>query len=127
MSAVVAEKVRETPPVGQPTRCPVVIVTNERLSIPGWVVDLPSFRRWVLSDAVPEKTRVWYLKGEVWIDMSKEQLFSHIRVKDQFTIKVGGMVATEQSGYYFSDGLLLSNLLANLSGKPNGTYFSSES
>jgi hypothetical protein len=122
MTAVAVEKA-----VAQQVRCPVVVVTDEPLYIPGWVVDLESFRRWVHSDDVPEKARVWYLKGEVWIDMSGEQIFSHIQVKDTYTITLGGMTRTEQTGYYFSDGLLLSNVPADISGKPDGTYFSNES
>jgi hypothetical protein len=37
-----------------------VLNDDERVSIPGWVVDLESFRRWTESDEVPEKERVWF-------------------------------------------------------------------
>ena len=54
------------------------------VQIPVWVSDLGSFRRWMDSDEAPEKATVSYLAGEVRIDMSKEQLYSHNRVKTEF-------------------------------------------
>src|SRR5262249_1753193 len=42
-----------------------VVVDDESVHIPEWVVDLESFRRWVHSDEVPEKLRVCFLDGEV--------------------------------------------------------------
>jgi len=56
--------------------------------------------------------------------MSKEQLFTHIQVKDQFTRVLGGLVETEQLGWYFSDGLFLTNVSAEISGEPDGTFIS---
>ena len=66
----------------------MVNIVNEvdEVSVPEWVVDLESFGRWVDADAVPEKTRIWFLNGEVWVDMSKEQIFSHVLVKTKFTV-----------------------------------------
>lgn len=52
----------------------VINESNRVVSIPTWVVDLESFRRWCDADDFPEHGRVWYLKGEVWIDMSKERV-----------------------------------------------------
>jgi hypothetical protein len=55
------------------------VIEDERISVPSWVVDLGSFRRWAEGEDFPEKGRIWCLKGEVWVDMSKQQLFSHLR------------------------------------------------
>jgi hypothetical protein len=57
-----------------------------QVSVPGWVVDLPSFRRWADGDDFPEKGRIGYLQGEVWVDVSKEQLFTHVAVKGEITV-----------------------------------------
>jgi Uma2 family endonuclease len=97
------------------------------LEIPRWVVDLDSFRRWVDLDSFPEKQRVLYLKGEVLIDMSREQLFSHAMVKGQLAQVLGGIANQEKAGLYFCDGVLLTNVLADLSGKPDGSFLSFES
>ncbi len=53
---------------------------SERVRIPHWLVVLESFRRWVDAADFPDDGRGWYLKDEVWIDMSKEQIFPHLAV-----------------------------------------------
>src|SRR5436305_88682 len=58
-----------------------VVLQGADIHVPAWVVDLDSFHRWVDSDDVPEHIRIDYLKGEVWIDVSEQQIFSHLRVK----------------------------------------------
>jgi hypothetical protein len=75
-----------------------------QVSVPDWVVDLESFRRWADADDFPETGRIWFLKGEVWIDMSKEQLFSHLLVKSQYNIVLGSLVQADERGLFFPDG-----------------------
>jgi Uma2 family endonuclease len=97
------------------------------VSIPTWVVDLESFRRWADADDFPEDGRAWYLKGEVWIDMSKEQIFAHLAVKREFFFVLTGIVKAGNLGLFLPDGLLLSNVEADISGKPDATFVSSAS
>jgi Uma2 family endonuclease len=98
-----------------------------RIIVPDWVVDLESFRRWMDDEDVPEKARISYLENRVSIDMSKEQVFSHVLVKTKIVIRVGGLVETEQLGLFLSDGVRLSNIEANISVKPDGTFISQAS
>jgi Uma2 family endonuclease len=102
-------------------------VEQEEVSIPEWVVDLESFRRWYHSDDFPEEGRIDYIQGAVWVDMSMEQVFSHNLAKTEFTIVVGGLAKAEGLGHYFTDGLRLSNEGAGLSSEPDGTFISNES
>src|SRR5262249_16627154 len=95
---------------------------NRVVSIPSWVVDLESFRRWADADDFPEDGRAWYLKGEVWIDMSKQQIFTHILVKTEFTIVLGNLVKTAGLGLFLGDGALLSNIAADISGVPDAMF-----
>jgi Uma2 family endonuclease len=104
-----------------------IVLGEDRVHIPSWVQDLQSFRRWALSDDVPEKLRVCYLKGEVWIDMSKEQLFSHNQVKTEYTLVLAGLAKAGRLGRYCADGMLLSNEEADLSAGPDGVFLSRES
>ncbi len=99
-----------------------VTLEGRQISVPDWVKDLNSFRRWALSDAVLEKWRVWWLCGEVWVDMSREQIFSHVAVKTEFTVVLGGLVKTNKLGRYLSDGLMVSNFAGDLAGNPDGTF-----
>ena len=96
------------------------------IAVPEWVRDINSFLRWTDSADCPHEYRLGWLKGEVWIDMSKEQVFTHILVKTQITIVVGALVLAEMLGLYLSDGLLLSNFAADISGNPDGTFLSYE-
>jgi Uma2 family endonuclease len=104
-----------------------VVVEGNEVHIPGWVEDLDSFRRWTDSEDFPDAGRICYLKGEVWVDMSKEQLFSHLQVKSKYNIVLGGLAEREQIELYFPDGLLLTNLIADLAWKPDGTFVSATS
>jgi Uma2 family endonuclease len=99
---------------------------NQVVSIPSWVVDLESFRRWADADDFPEDGRVCYLQGEVWIDMSKEQIFTHVLVKTEITIVLGNLVKAGQLGLFLADGALLSNMAADISGKPDATFVSQD-
>ena len=102
----------------------VINESNRRVSIPSWVVDLESFRRWADADDFPEDGRAWFLQGEVWIDMSKEQIFTHLAVKREFFFVLTGLVKAEGLGLFLPDGLLLSNEAADISGKPDATFVS---
>jgi Uma2 family endonuclease len=103
-----------------------VVVGQDSVHIPVWVIDLESFRRWVDSDEVPEDLRVCYLDGEVWVDMSKEQFFSHNDIKAEFTAVLRILVKAERLGRYATDGMLLTNVEANLSSGPDGVFISHE-
>ena len=103
------------------------VLDTDVIRILPWIVDLDSFRRWARSDEFPEAGRICYLRGEVWVDMSKEQVFSHNQVKNEFNLVIGGLAKSEQLGRYFPDGLLLSNVDADLTSQPDGTFVSRES
>ena len=98
------------------------VVVADQVRIPSWVNDLESFRRWSRSDQYPERGRVSFLDGEIWVDTHMEQLFTHNRVKTCFTVALGGIAESEEMGYYFSERAALSNETADLSTEPDGTF-----
>lgn len=61
---------------------------------------LAGFRSWVLSDDVPEKLRVSYLRGRITVDMSKEEILTHSAVKTEIAITMGS--APENDGWLLS-------------------------
>ena len=67
------------------------------------------------------------LENRVSIDMSKEQVFSHVLVKTKIVIRVGGLVETGELGLFLADGVRVSNVEANISVKPDGTFISKAS
>jgi Uma2 family endonuclease len=114
-----------TDPAWKPNPVSAINIADQA-SIPGWIRDLESFRRWARSDAYPEHGWFSYLHGEIWADPDMEQLFTHNQVKTQYIVVLGGLVSTARLGYFFSDRALLSNPAADLSTEPDGLFFTWE-
>jgi Uma2 family endonuclease len=96
------------------------IVFQDDLRIPA-VDDLSSFREWAKSDEFPERGRYSFLRGELWVDLMPEQLFTHNRVKVEFCHVIHGILKANRRGTFFGDGTLLTNVDAGLSTEPDGT------
>ncbi len=96
------------------------------ISVPEGVVDIESFRRWTDTDDFPEQGRIWWLKGEVWVDLSREQIFTHLAVKNEFSFVLTGLVKAGALGLFVPDGLLLSNFAADICGNPDATFIAQE-
>src|SRR5438552_1278221 len=90
-----------------PIMTTTLVFEKQLVSIPAWVHDLDSFRRWARSKEFPETGRICYLNGEVWVDMSKEQVFTHNQVKSEFNISLGSLIKMVRMGRYFPDSMLL--------------------
>lgn len=107
----------------------VTIVDDEvgEFNIPSWVNSLATFRKWSDEDEELDFGRVGYLKGKVWVDMSREQLYAHNAVKTELTIAIGGLVKRRRLGRYFSDGVLMVNAQADIGGQPDGMFVSFDS
>lgn len=103
------------------------IVDDETVVVPSWVVNHESFRRWVQSEDFPESGTVCFLNGGVWVDMSREQVFTHNQVKQEFAFVLAGLIRERRLGRYFPDGMLISNVDAELTSQPDGMYVSKES
>ena len=100
----------------------VIFADESVLQIPDGISDLAAFRRWAHSDEFPEKGRIYFLDGNLWVAKSREQLFTHNQVKTEFFCMLTGIEKKTNSGTFFSNGLLLTNEAANLSCGPDGTY-----
>jgi Uma2 family endonuclease len=99
-----------------------IIVEDDVVQIPSWVTDLASFRKWADAEDFPETGRICYLKGEIWVDMSKQQVFTHVDVKSAFTSKLYALAEKTKLGRYFGDGLRFVNARADVSSVPDGTF-----
>jgi len=106
---------------------PCTIVAGKQVvHIPPDVVDLESFRQWARSDEFPENGRICYLAGEVWVDLSMEQFFSHNQVKGAINDVLGPLIRMAKRGRYVPDGMRISNETANLSSEPDAAFVSTE-
>jgi len=92
------------------------------VTVPTWVVDIHSFRKWRASDEFPEDGDICWLNGQVRIDMSKEQIFTHIDVKTEYCAVLRTLAKAEKKGLVLSDGLLLTNFAADFVCNPDLTF-----
>jgi Uma2 family endonuclease len=99
---------------------------NEDIPIPAEVVDHDSYRRWARSDDFPQRGRFAFLNEILWVDLSKEKLYSHNRIKTQYTVVLGTIAKSDGTGLFLPDGMLLSHPGAGLSTEPDGTFVSYE-
>ena len=105
----------------------IFVIDDQMVSVPAWVQDLESFRRWVHSEGFPESGRICFFNGNAWVDMSKEQYFSHNQVKNEFAFVLTGIIKAGRMGRYNPDGMLLTNLEADFTVIPDGCFVSHRS
>ena len=103
-----------------------VVVDYNEVTVPSWVTSIDIFRNWLEEGDVPEKANTWFLKGRVWVDMSKEQIDSHVDVKTEITSVLRMLAKVEKLGRVLGDGVLLTNREADLSGNPDMVFVSNE-
>jgi Uma2 family endonuclease len=96
-------------------------------SVPGWVIDQETYRRWARSDEFPERGRFAFLNGIIWVDLTMEQLFSHNAITGQFITRLTALNEQEDLGYLFHDGVLISHPGAGVSNEPDACFISYES
>ncbi len=98
------------------------ILVDNRMVIPGWVRDHPTYRQWVRTDEYPESGWVSFLDGEIYVDLNMEELFTHNQVKQAFNVSVGMHLLQQPTGRFVPDRMLFSNLHASLTTEPDGLY-----
>ena len=89
------------------------------LHIPRDAHTLPGFRRWVLSDAFPEKLPVMFLNGEISLYMPKENIPTHAAVKSGVARAVLNLNHEFDFGDFFINGVLVTNVDAGVSNNPD--------
>ncbi len=91
------------------------------------VCTLDGFRSWALGDALPERARVAYMNGRVFLDMSNEEPESHVAVKGEITRALMDLNRSERLGKLYADGVLVTHPGAALSSNPDATFLSRQS
>jgi Uma2 family endonuclease len=98
------------------------IDVSDKITIPGWIVDLDSYRRWAKSEAYPESGWVSFLDGTIFVDPTMEELFTHNQVKGAYAYTIMSVMGPSPNGIYVGDRMLLTNAAANLSTEPDGLF-----
>jgi Uma2 family endonuclease len=89
------------------------------LHIPRDAYTLAGFRKWVLSDEFPEKQPVMFRKGEIYLFMPKEDVFTHAAIKTPVAIVAGGLFEELDLGDFYINGVLVTSVEADWSGNPD--------
>src|SRR5262245_8916685 len=105
----------------------VVFTEVSEIEIPNWVTDLGSFRKWVHALDVPEDAKVYWIDGKVWVDMSKEQIFTHVRVKGEIFRILAALAHDLDLGLMLQEGALFSNDDADIGVNPDALFVAHES
>jgi Uma2 family endonuclease len=103
---------------------PTLFTDDVEVHVPRWVNDLKSFRRWRDSEDFPEEGRICFLNGEVWADMSKQQVFTHVDVKTEVAGVLRALAKAERLGRFLGDGVLVSNVSVEFAVIPDGVFLS---
>lgn len=98
------------------------------LHIPANAVTLAGFRAWTESEEFPEKgVRATFINGEIYLDMSMEDLETHAAVKTETSWVLRGLDRDEERGKFYQDGVYIANVPADVSNKPDAVYFTWDS
>jgi Uma2 family endonuclease len=91
----------------------------EHVPIPADVVDLRTFRDWVHALGDSEKFAVSYLAGEIDIEMSPEEIHTHVRLKGDVFGDLRTFVKRNGLGDVLVDGAMFINEIADVATKPD--------
>ncbi len=89
------------------------------IRVPPSAFTLAGFRRWATSPDFPPGYRVSFLGGELFIDMSPEELETHNRVKAEIGRVIGNINVEDDLGVLNVDRTLLTNTAAGFSTEPD--------
>jgi Uma2 family endonuclease len=97
-----------------------IMLAHQDVRIPAGFASLNAYRKWAKSDDYPSHGWFSYLAGDLYVDFSMEQAFSHNNAKGRYCRVLDQLTESFELGYFFYDGMLLSNPEAKLSTEPDG-------
>lgn len=105
----------------------LAISENPPVTIPARATaSLASFRAWAGANDLPEKAKLCYYQGEVFVEMGKEQIFTHVAVKTEIVAVLHQLTKNQKSGRVLADGLLLTHEKAEVSNNPDAVFVSND-
>jgi Uma2 family endonuclease len=101
----------------------VFSVGSKHVAMPAWVADYASFRRWAHSEEFPDRGKISFINGKVWVDLSMEDFPSHNAVKAEIGAVLHMLLKQTKFGRYVPDGMRYSHTETELSTEPDGIIF----
>jgi Uma2 family endonuclease len=97
----------------------VTIIEEENLQIPEDAFTFEGFQRWAESDEFPENGRIDYLEGDIEVDMSPEDLYTHSAPKTAITLALGKLIVDTDLGEIHVDSTRNTSRFTDLSVEPD--------
>jgi Uma2 family endonuclease len=105
----------------------IAISENPPITVPARATaSLASFREWAGDNDLPEKVKLCFHRGEVFVEMGKEQIFTHVGVKTEIIAVLHQLTKSQRSGRVLADGLLLTHEKAEVSNNPDAVFVSND-
>ncbi|HEV2852746.1 MAG TPA: Uma2 family endonuclease [Thermoanaerobaculia bacterium] len=95
------------------------VIFEEDLRIPEDAFTFEGFQRWVDSGEFPDTGRIDYLDGDIEVDMSPEDLYTHSAVKTAISGRLYSLVTEPGLGDVFIGRARLGSRFAGLSVEPD--------
>lgn len=105
----------------------IALASDEPVHIPAGVSDLDRFRQWMHSDEFPQRWKVTFVKGEIILDMSPQEITTHAWVRRDVQGVLWNHVTDNKSGHLHPDGTMFVNEEAGVSTEPDLMFCSWES
>jgi Uma2 family endonuclease len=124
MSTVHDRKTRQvrSKAAGQVLAPRAIALAAQQVMVPASAHTLAGYRAWAKSEAFPNRGQIFFLDQEIYIDMSPEELENHAKVKAEVGRVLMNINRKQKRGEFYPDGSLVTNVEANLSTEPDGSF-----
>jgi len=95
------------------------VIFEHELRIPTDAFTREGFEDWVASGSFPETGRIDFLAGDVEVEMSPEDLYTHGVVKTAVVLTLGDLIVRTDLGDVFTDRTRVTSRFAQLSAEPD--------
>jgi Uma2 family endonuclease len=99
-----------------------VLFSKDAVDVPVTAYTLSGFREWLRSGQAPEKARLSFLDGHVFVDMSGEDIQGHVLVKAAISHALYQLCEEGDLGLFLPDGAQVVNEAANVSNIPDAVF-----
>jgi Uma2 family endonuclease len=98
------------------------VLPDREVIVPASARSLAGFRAWAKSEGFPRRGRISFLDGDIYIDMTPEEIQTHGLLKAEIGSVLVVLNKKKDLGSFFPDGTLLTNVEANLSTEPDACF-----
>jgi Uma2 family endonuclease len=95
------------------------VIFEHELRIPADAFTQEGFAEWVASESFPESGRIDFLAGDVEVEISPEDLYTHGAVKTAVVLTLGDLIVRTDLGDVFTDSTRVLSRFAQLSAEPD--------